>query len=128
MVESRCPQRFFFAASISRSTSAGVRCSRDRYSSFGRRLGEVAIVDSIALHCANKISFTNSWQGVSWFSARWAKKDRRTGGGKAVEFWRTQAEPGIIGPPSRAQFYKHVLCHRSKCRPSLRPPVSSPVY
>jgi hypothetical protein len=38
-VASRCPQRFFLAASISRSTSACVRCSRVRLSAFGGRLG-----------------------------------------------------------------------------------------
>ena len=36
---SRCPQRFFLAAAISRSTSASVRCSRVRSLALGRRLG-----------------------------------------------------------------------------------------
>src|SRR5262245_46529874 len=39
MVASRCPQRFFLAAFISRSTSASVRYSRVRSLLFGRRLG-----------------------------------------------------------------------------------------
>ena len=36
---SRCPQRLPFMASIRRSTSRSVRCSRDRYSALGLRLG-----------------------------------------------------------------------------------------
>jgi hypothetical protein len=38
-VESRCPWRLALAASISRSTSRSVRCSRVRNSAFGRRRG-----------------------------------------------------------------------------------------
>ena len=36
---SRCPQRLSFTALISLSTSRSVRCSRDRYSALGLRLG-----------------------------------------------------------------------------------------
>ena len=39
---SRCPQRLSFMASISLSTSRSVRCSRDRYSALGLRLGNLA--------------------------------------------------------------------------------------
>jgi hypothetical protein len=40
IVESRCPQRLPFMASIRRSTSRSVRCSRDRYSALGLRQGQ----------------------------------------------------------------------------------------
>ena len=39
---SRCPQRLSFTALISLSTSRSVRCSRDRYSALGLRLGNLA--------------------------------------------------------------------------------------
>ena len=42
---SRCPQRLPFTASISLSTSRSVRCSRDRYSALGLRLGNLAGAD-----------------------------------------------------------------------------------
>jgi hypothetical protein len=38
-VKSRCPWRLALAASIRRSTSRSVRCSRVRNSAFGRRRG-----------------------------------------------------------------------------------------
>ena len=42
---SGCPQRLPFMASIRRSTSRSVRCSRDRYSALGLRLGNLAGAD-----------------------------------------------------------------------------------
>ena len=42
---SRCPQRLPFMASISRATSRSVRCSRDRYSALGFRLGNLPGAD-----------------------------------------------------------------------------------
>src|SRR5258708_572802 len=42
IVASRCPLRLVFAASISFSTSLGVRCSRVRYSLFANRVGATA--------------------------------------------------------------------------------------
>jgi hypothetical protein len=44
-VASRCLQRLPFMASINRPTSRSVRCSRDRYSALGLRLGNLAGAD-----------------------------------------------------------------------------------
>src|SRR5262245_60532097 len=54
MVASRCPQRFFLAAFISRSTSASVRYSRVRNSLFGGRLGltvRFTVAGATSLRC-----------------------------------------------------------------------------
>jgi hypothetical protein len=73
-VASRCPQRFPFMASISRLDLALGRCSRDRYSALGLRLGNLAGADctvnfslsgATAVRCAVAAIFTSSgWPTV----------------------------------------------------------------
>src|SRR6516165_8682728 len=72
LVASRWPQRLSLAASISRSTSRSVRCSRNRYAAFGFRRGRATAhfseVGPTILRCRTARIFRSPDQMTAYIS------------------------------------------------------------